>query len=152
MTSLLTRGGRGGANGSSAPGQGNPPLPDAVAKVRAFFDRNGTACLAMAYSTRSSSAGAVAPQAVPMIEVAIALDLSGEGAVSDYKKELQRRIWKERGHQRELAEFLLANGLINLAGLERAKNLAVANERSGKTETARVRLRYPRRRRSHIVR
>ena len=28
----------------------------------------------------------------------IALDLSGEGAVSDYKKLLQGFIWKERGH------------------------------------------------------
>jgi hypothetical protein len=77
-----------------------------------------------------------------MTEVAIALDLSGEGAVSDYKKELQRRIWNEQRHQRELPEFLLAGGLITAADLERAKKLAVDNERSGKSETARKRLRY----------
>src|ERR1035441_4628399 len=86
--------------------------------------------------------GAVPPKAVPMTDVAIALDLSGEGAVSDYKKELQRRIWNERGHQRELPEFLLANGLISQADLDRAKKLAVVNERTGKSETARKRLRY----------
>jgi hypothetical protein len=37
-----------------------------------------------------------------MIAVVIALDLSGEGAVSDYKKLLQSLIWKERGHARDL--------------------------------------------------
>ncbi len=144
---------RGSDRSAVSPGAGhaNPPMPDAVSKVGAFFERNGTACMAMAYHYQEFISGAVAPQAVPMIDVAIALDLSGEGAVSDYKKELQGRIWKERGHQRELAEFLLANGLINQAGLERAKQLAIANERSGRTEMARERLRYPRRRRSHIV-
>ena len=86
--------------------------------------------------------GAVAPQAVPMTDVAIALDLSGEGAVSDYKKELQRRIWNEQRHQRELPEFLLGNGLISPADLDRAKKLAVVNERTGRTETAMKRLRY----------
>ena len=77
-----------------------------------------------------------------MIEVVIALDLSGEGAVSDYKKELQRRIWKEQHHQRDLAEFLISNALIGQADLERAKKVAIVNERNGKTERAKERLRY----------
>jgi hypothetical protein len=128
--------------GSSAPGPASPPLPDAVSKVRAFFDRNGTACLAIAYLYQEYILGAVAPQAIPMTDVAIALDLSGEGTISDYKKELQRRIWNEQRHQRELPEFLLANALISAADLQRAKELAVINERSGRTETARKRLRY----------
>jgi hypothetical protein len=129
-------------SGSSARGTASPPLPDAVSRVRAFFDRNGTACLAIAYLYQEYILGAVAPHAVPMTDVAIALDLSGEGAVSDYKKELQRRIWSEQRHQRELPEFLLANSLISQADLDQAKELAVLNERSGKTETARKRLRY----------
>jgi intergrase/recombinase len=98
--------------------------------------------MAMAYYYQQFILGAVAPQAVPMIEVVIALDLSGEGAVSDYKKELQRRIWKEQHHQRDLAEFLLANGLISRADLERARKVAAVNERNGKTERAKERLRY----------
>jgi hypothetical protein len=129
-------------NGASAAGHERPPRPDAVPRVRAYFERNGAACMAIAYLYQEYILGAVAPQAVPMTDVAIALDLSGEGAVSDYKKELQRRIWNEQRHQRELPEFLLANGLISQADLERAKQLAVDNERSGKTETARKRLRY----------
>ncbi len=129
-------------SGAVAAGQASPPLDDAVPKVRAFFDRNAAACMAIAYLYQEFILGAVAPQAVPMTEVAIALDLSGDGAVSDYKKELQRRIWNEQRHQRELPEFLLANGLIGAADLERAKKLAVDNERSGRTETARKRLRY----------
>jgi hypothetical protein len=128
--------------GPSASGQASPPRPDAVAKVRAFFARNDTARLAIAYLYQEYIAGAVAPQAVPMTEVAIALDLSGEGAVSDYKKELQRRIWNEQRHQREIPEFLLANSLIGQADLQQAEKLAVDNERSGKTEMARKRLRY----------
>ena len=129
-------------SGAAAPAGGSPPQPDAVAKVRTFFDRNGMACLAMAYYYQQFILGAVAPQSIPMIDVVIALDLSGDGAVSDYKKELQRRIWKEQHHQRELAEFLIANGLIGRADLERAKKVAIVNERNGKTERARERLRY----------
>ena len=128
--------------GPAVPGHASVPLPDAVAKARAFFDRNVTARLAIAYLYQDYIAGAVAPQAVPMTEVAIALDLSGEGAVSDYKKELQRRIWNEQRHQRELPEFLLANSLIGQADLQQAEKLAADNERSGKTEMARKRLRY----------
>jgi hypothetical protein len=129
-------------NGSAGLGHDSPPLGDAVSRVRAFFERNGTARLAIAYLYQDFIRGAVAPQAVPMMDVAIALDLSGDGAVSDYKKELQRRIWNEQRHQRELPEFLLANGLIGTADLERAKKLAVDNEHTGRTETARKRLRY----------
>jgi hypothetical protein len=129
-------------NGAAGRGRPSPPLPDAAAKVRAFFKRNGTARMAMAFYYQQFILGAVAPQAVPMIDVAVALDLRGDGAVSDYKKELQRRIWNEQRHQRELPEFLLANGLLSQPDLERAMRAAAANERSGKTSTARERLRY----------
>ena len=127
---------------SAAAVGGKPPLPDAAAKVRAYFDRNDNACLAMAYYYQQFILGAVAPQEVPMVEVAIALDLNGEGTVSDYKKELQRRIWNEQRHQRDLAGFLLANGLISAADLERASKAAIANERNGRSQIARERLRY----------
>ena len=96
----------------------------------------------MAYYYQQFILGAVAPQEVPMVEVAIALDLNGEGTVSDYKKELQRRIWNEQRHQRDLAGFLLANGLIGPAELDLANRAAAANERSGRSEMARQRLRY----------
>jgi hypothetical protein len=128
--------------GPGAPGGGKPPLPDAAGKVRAYFDRNDQACMAMAYYYQQFILGAVAPQEVPMVEVAIALDLNGEGTVSDYKKELQRRIWNEQRHQRDLAEFLLANGLISAVDLDRANQAALANERDGRSQTARERLRY----------
>jgi hypothetical protein len=129
-------------NGSAAPGRRSSPSSDAAAKVRAFFQRNSTARMAMAYYYQQFILGAVAPQEVPMIDVAIALDLRGEGTVSDYKKELQRRIWNEQRHQRDLAEFLLGNGLLGPADLERAMKAAAVNERSGRAETARQRLRY----------
>jgi hypothetical protein len=77
-----------------------------------------------------------------MMDVVIALDLSGEGAVSDYKKLLQGFIWKERGHARDLADFLLGNGLLTPADLDEARQAAAANERSGVCETARRRLQY----------
>jgi hypothetical protein len=124
------------------PAEPSPPLPGAASKVRAFFKRNDMARLAMAYYYQQFILGAVAPQEVPMIDVAVALDLRAEGTVSDYKKELQRRIWNEQRHQRELAEFLLANSLLSQADLDRAIQEAAANERSGKAETARKRLRY----------
>jgi hypothetical protein len=122
--------------------RGSPPRPEAVADVGAWFDRNGTARMAMAFHYQEYILGLPAPQPVPMTEVAIALDLSGEGAVSDYKKLLQDFIWKESGHQRELAEFLLANGLLTRADLGLAMKTAVANERSGKSELTRQRLLY----------
>jgi hypothetical protein len=77
-----------------------------------------------------------------MMDVVIALDLSGEGAISDYKKQLQGLIWKERGHPRELAEHLLTHGLLTPADLEEARAVAAANERSGRSDQARKRLRY----------
>jgi len=115
---------------------------EAVAHVRAYFERNGTARMAMAYYYQEYILGLAAPQPVPMTDVAIALDLSGEGAISDYKKLLQGFIWEERGHPRELAEFLLANGLLTPVDLDQARRAALANERSGKSGMARQRLQY----------
>jgi len=128
--------------GAPVRGRGAPPVPDAVPDVRAYLERKGEARMAMAYYYQNFIRGAVAAQAIPMIEVAIALDLTGEGAVSDYKKELQRLIWHEQGHARELAEFLLANGLLTKADLDLSEKVAAANEASGKAQSARDRLRY----------
>ena len=119
-----------------------PHRPEAVADVRAYFDRNATARMAMAFLYQEYILGLPAPQPVPMIDVVIAFDLSGEGTVSDYKKLLQDLIWNERGHQRDLAEFLLANGLLTRLDLDLARKTAIANERSGKTEITRRRLQY----------
>jgi hypothetical protein len=118
------------------------PGADAVARVRGYFERNATARLAMAYYYQEFILGLAAPQTVPMMNVVIALDLSGEGAVSDYKKLLQGFIWKERGHARDLADFLLANGLLTPADLDDARQAAAENERNGVCETARRRLAY----------
>lgn len=115
---------------------------DAVARVRAYFDRNATARLAMAYYYQEFILGSSAPQTVPMLDVVIALNLSGEGAVSDYKKLLQGFIWSERGHARDLTGFLLKNGLLTAADLNEARLAADRNERDGVCETARQRLRY----------
>jgi hypothetical protein len=98
--------------------------------------------MAMAFLYQEYILGRPAPQPVPMIDVAIALDLSGEGTVSDYKKLLQDIIWAERGHPRDLPGFLLANGLLTRVDLEQARKTATANERSGKTEMTRRRLQY----------
>jgi hypothetical protein len=122
--------------------RGSPPRPEAAADVRAYFERNATARMTMALHYQDYILGLPAPQPLPMTEVAIALDLSGEGAISDYKKLLQDFIWAERGHPRELAEFLLSNGLLTRADLELARKTAMANERSGKSELARQRLAY----------
>ncbi len=122
--------------------RGSPPRPDAAERVRAYFQRNGTARMAMAYHYQEYILGLPAPQPVPMMDVVVALDLSGEGAVSDYKKLLQGFIWEEAGHQRELAEFLLRHGLLTLMDLEQARRAAEANEASGRSEQARRRLRY----------
>jgi len=115
---------------------------DAVARVRGYFERNATARLAMAYYYQEYILGFSAPQTVPMLDVVIALNLSGEGAVSDYKKLLQGFIWSERGHARDLTGFLLANGLLMPADLNEARLLAEQNERDGLCEMARQRLRY----------
>ena len=118
------------------------PGEDAAARVRGYFERNATARLAMAYYYQEFILGLAAPQTVPMMNVVIALDLSGEGAVSDYKKLLQGFIWKERGHARYLAGFLLANGLLTPADLDEARQVAAENERSGVCAMARQRLQY----------
>jgi hypothetical protein len=121
---------------------GSVPGEDAVARVRGYFERNATARLTMAYYYQEFILGLAAPQTVPMMNVVIALDLSGEGAVSDYKKLLQGFIWKERGHARDLADFLLVNGLLTPADLDEARQAAAENERSGVCEMARRRLQY----------
>ena len=122
--------------------RGGEPGEEAVARVRGYFARNAMARLTMAYYYQEYILGLAAPQTVPMINVVIALDLSGEGAVSDYKKLLQGFIWKERGHARHLADFLLANGLLTPADLDQARQVAAENERNGVCEIARQRLQY----------
>ena len=122
--------------------RGSAPVEDAVARVRAYFARNATARLTMAYYYQEFIGGLAAPQTVPMTNVVIALNLSGEGAVSDYKKLLQGLIWSERGHARDLADFMLTNGLLTPADLDEARQAAADNERSGVCEMARQRLQY----------
>ena len=121
---------------------GGATREDAVARVRGYFERNATARLALAYYYQEFILGFSPPQTVPMLDVVIAIDLSGEGAVSDYKKLLQGFIWKERGHARDLADFLLANALLTPADLDDARQAAAENERSGVCEMARQRLQY----------
>jgi hypothetical protein len=96
----------------------------------------------MAYYYQEFILGLPAPQTVPMIDVVIALDLSGEGTVSDYKKLLQGLIWEERGHARDLVGCLLSNGLLTPVDLDQARQAAADNERSGVCEMARQRLQY----------
>jgi hypothetical protein len=127
---------------AQVPGAARAALPDAVSRVDAYFKRNGLARMALAYYYLDYILGTVAPQAAAMIDVAIALDLSSEGTVGEFKKELQRRIWNEQHHQRQLAQFLLANGLIGRPDLDRAIRVAAANEASGRTKIARERLSY----------
>ena len=115
---------------------------DAVERVRGYFDRNASARLAMAYYYQEFILGFSPPQTVPMLDVVVALNLSGEGAVSDYKKLLQGFIWSERGHARDLTGFLLTNGLLTAADLNEARLVAEKNERDGVCDTARQRLRY----------
>jgi hypothetical protein len=135
---LVTRGNETVRRGAAA----GATRKDAVARVRGYFERNATARLAMAFYYQEYILGLSAPQAVPMLNVVIALNLSGEGAVSDYKKLLQGFIWSERGHARDLTGFLLANGLLTAADLNEARLVAEQNERDGVCETARQRLRY----------
>jgi hypothetical protein len=137
--------------GAPVRGRGVAPVADVVPGVRTYLERRSEARMAMAYYYQNFIRGAVAAQAVPMVEVVIAMDLTGEGAVSDYKKELQRLIWGEQGHARELAEFLLANGLLTKADLDLAEKVAAANEASGKAEAARERLRYRQRKLSRAT-
>lgn len=118
------------------------PVPDAVERVAGYFKRNQAARLAMAYYFQEFIRGEFAPHAAPIADVAVALDLSNEAAVSEYKKELQRRIWNEQGHQRELSEFLLLHGLLTDSDLDEAIRTAAQNAASGRAEQARQRLRY----------
>jgi hypothetical protein len=119
-----------------------PPGEEAAARVRGYFERNATARMAMAYYYQEFIVGLAAPQTPPMMDVVIALDLSGEGAMSDYKKLLQGLIWKERGHTRNLPGFLLSHGLLTPADLDEARQVAADNERRGVCEMARKRLTY----------
>jgi hypothetical protein len=130
------------AGGVPPRGRGGRTKQDAVAHVRGYFERNPMARLAMAYYYQEFILGVAAPQTVPMTNVVIALNLSGEGAVSDYKKLLQGFIWSERGHARDLAGFLLDTGLLTPADLDEARQVAADNERSGVCEMARRRLAY----------
>ncbi len=127
---------------ASAARAGDAPGESAVAHVRSYFERNATARMAMAYYYQEYILGLPAPHTTAMMDVVIALNLSGEGAVSDYKKLLQGFIWKERGHARDLADFLLSNGLLTPVDLDQARQTAADNERSGVCEMARQRLRY----------
>jgi hypothetical protein len=122
--------------------RGGPVKDDAVPHVRSYFQRNATARMAMAYYYQEYILKAPAPHPTAMMDVVIALNLTGEGAVSDYKKLLQGFIWKERGHARDLADFLLSNALLTPADLDQARQAAADNERSGVCEAARQRLRY----------
>jgi len=128
--------------GALAARRGSPTRADAVAHVRSYFERNATARMAMAYYYQEFILGLPAPHPVPMMDVVLALNLSGEGAVSDYKKLLQGFIWQERGHARDLADFLLGHGLLTPADLDEARRVAAENERSGVREMVRQRLRY----------
>jgi hypothetical protein len=129
-------------------GQGGPFGPDivsasaAVGRVARYFQHNPMAQLTMAYYYQDFIRGELAPHAIPMLKVAVALDLTSEGAISEYKKELQRRIWNEQGHQRELGKFLLGNGLISQSDLTRALQVAAENQATGRTRIARERVRY----------
>jgi hypothetical protein len=138
---LPTRDGRVRASASPARGDSSR-VEDAVAHVRSYFERNATARMAMAYYYQEYILGLPAPHPMQMMDVVIALDLTGEGTVSDYKKLLQSFIWRERGHARDLADFLLSNALLTPADLDQARQIAADNERSGVCERARQRLRY----------
>ncbi len=122
---------------------GEPPVADAVSRVRAYFDKHGPVQMALAYYYQEFIRNKVPAQEVPMLDVAVVLNLTSGSAIADYKKELQRLIWNEpSGHQRELAEFLVNFGLIDHSALNRAVQLARANERTGKIREARQRLEY----------
>ena len=111
-------------------------------RVRAYLERNATARMALAFYYQEYILGLPAPQTVPMMDVVIGLNLSGEGAVSDLKKLLQGLIWSERGHARDLADFLLASALLSPADLDQARQAVADNERRGVCDLARKRLQY----------
>ena len=122
--------------------RGSGPSAEAAARVRAWFKRNDRARLAMAYYYQDFIRGLPAPQPIPMLDVVVALDLSGEGTISDYKKQLQGMIWSERGHARDLAGYLMSNDLLTPADLDEALRAAYHNERDGISDRARARLKY----------
>jgi len=122
--------------------RGSSLTSEAADKVRAWFKRNDRARLSMAFYYQDFIRGLPAPQPVPMMDVVVALDLNGEGTVSDYKKLLQSLIWSERGHARDLAGYLIGNDLLTPADLDDALRAAYANERDGSSERARQRLKY----------
>ena len=68
---------------ASASRAGGTPGASAVAHVRSYFERNATARMAMAYYYQEYILGLPAPHTTAMMDVVIALNLSGEGAVSD---------------------------------------------------------------------
>jgi hypothetical protein len=127
---------------TDTPAAGSGVREDAVPHVRGYFQRNVTARMAMACYYQEYIRGAPAPHPTAMMDVVIALNLTGEGAVSDYKKLLQGFIWRERGHARDLAHFLLSNALLTPADLDEALAAAADNERRGVCQAARQRLRY----------
>lgn len=144
------------AAGDAAPARlSGPPLPDALERTRDYFGRHEIVLLAIAYYYRDfimnrygrESGVPIDPQTVPIIEVAVVLNLPSDSSVSEYKKELQRCIWGTAGgHQRELAEYLLNHGLISPIELARAQDLARRNAAAGLTEQARQRFSYKPRR------
>jgi hypothetical protein len=134
---------------------GGPPLPDALQRTRDYFARHEIVLLAIAYYYRDfilnrygrESGVPIDPQTMPIVEVAVDLNLPSDSSVSEYKKELQRCIWGTTGgHQRELAEYLLNHGLISPIELDRAQDLARRNVESGLAEQARQRFSYKPRR------
>jgi hypothetical protein len=134
---------------------GPPPRADALDRAQEYFGRHGDALLAMAYYYQDfirnrygqESGFPIDPQTVPIVEVAIDLNLPSDSSVSEYKKELQRCIWGTTGgHQRELAEYLLNHGLIGPIELDRAQELARRNAAAGLSEQARRRFSYKPRR------
>jgi len=128
---------------STLKADGDLPLADAVSRVRAYFDRHRLVQMAMAYYYQDYIRNKVAAQEVTMLEVAVALNLTNQTTIADYKKELQKLIWNQPSrHQRELPEFLINSCLIDYSVLNRALQLALANERTGKTTVARQRLEY----------
>jgi hypothetical protein len=118
------------------------PVAGATGAVASYFAHSPVARLAMAYYYQDFIEGKTAPHPLPITDVAIALDLSSESSVSEYKKELQRRIWGEQGHQRDLSRFLLVNELITMADLHRARQLATENQACGKSALASERIKY----------
>ena len=130
-------------SGEPAKARREGPASAAAARVKAYFDTRGLVQMAMAYYYGEFIRGEFAPRQVPMSEVAIALNLTSQAAIAGYKKELQRIVWNEpSGHQHELAEFLIKSELLDHAVLNRAQQLAQANERTGKTSKARQRFEY----------